>query len=317
MHTNIKQRRHTLIVITMIVCFVSLGGCRQAHSPTLTLSPTFQPGPTSAELPRFLSYIHPRPEELVIQAALSISHAWATLELEEIAEPGDTLGLEEMQSKVEFLMDGKPLDAQVVRGFIPDRAQVQIIGTFPLDLGQHEATIRVHRTSGDVLEYSWTFTVVAEEPTLPGLPEGFQFVRPLPDSIITLQAYREEHLVPPYHSPAFADLRGGVCVGVLPGKIVEPGEFLDGSDVARKYSLVTLDDISLDTNTVTVLEYEPLEIRVFDEVTGRMVASYVGPHNYKCWRVELSPGVHNATVQLQKASGEAIEYTWQFTITSD
>jgi hypothetical protein len=239
------------------------------------------------------------------------------LELDEIVEPGETLELEEVQRRVEFMIDGELLDAQVVRGFKPGAAQVQITGTFPQGLGQHEATVRVNRTSSSMLEYSWKFTVLAEEPTLPNLPEGFQFVRPLPDSVITLQAYQEEHLIPPYHAPAFADLRGGVCVGVVPGKIVEPGEFLDGSDVARKYSLVAIDGVSPDANTVVVVEYEPLEIEVFDEDTDRVIASYVGPHNYKCWRVELLPGEHSATVQLQKASGEVIEYTWRFTIASD
>lgn len=313
MRAKIKREWPTLVVV-VIICLTLMGSCRQTPLPAITLSPVLQPNPTPAQLPKFLSHIYPKPDA-VVWGKLSGDHIWVILRLDEIAEPGDTLGVEEMQERVEFLMDSKLLDAEIIPGRKPGAAEVAIAGKFALGLGKHKATVQVRRTSGEVLEYSWTFTVVAAEPTLPDMPEGIQFVRPLPDSTITLQAYREEQLVPPYHAPAFADLRGGVCVGVLTSKIVEPGENLDGDGVSRKYPFVALDGAPPGEYARIEMAYDLGKCIVVDE--NGVETSYQCPHHYKCWRVALAPGEHEATVQLYKASGEVIEYTWQFTITND
>lgn len=314
MRTKIRQQGHTGATVMMIISLALLGACKQVPTPAATLLPPLQPNATPGQVPEFLSRVDPEPGALVVQGVLSGNTIWATLQLEEIAEPGETLGLEEVQERVEFLIDGELLDAEIIQSY--RTTQVQIAGDFSVSLGEHKATVRVRRTSGKVLEYSWTFTVLAEEPTLSGLPEGFQFVRPLPDSTITLQDYRKERLVPRYYAPGFADLRGGVCAGILPGKIVESGEFLEEGGVARKYSFVALDGVPPGDDAVIEGGCEPFRVSIRDE-SGCVVASYVGPHHYKCWQIDLDPGEHEAVVQLRKASGEVIEYTWQFTITSD
>jgi hypothetical protein len=243
---------------------------------------------------------------------LSGKGVWATLQIEEIAEPGETLEVEEMQEQVTFLMDGEVLEAEVRRSRKPGAQEVDIVGDFDLSPGEHEATVRVSRTSGETLEYSWTFTVLDGEPTVPGLPEGLQFVRPLPNSTITLHAYREEQLVPPYQVTSPADLRGGVCVGVMSIEIMKAGEDLDCASLSHKYSFVALDGIS--PSRYWIEELCTGKLIAVDE--NGMVTSIPGVH-HKCWRVGLAPGEHEATVQLHNVSGEVIEYTWCFTITSD
>ncbi len=313
MCAEIQQQWFILATMMMIVCLVLLAACGQCPQSAVTLSSTPQAGATPAELPAFLSYVEPKPGAQVLEGVLSGSGVWATLQLEEIAEPGETLGVEEMQGRVEFLMDGEVLDAEVERSWKPGAAEVEIVGNFDLSAGEHEATVRVRRTSGEVLEHSWTFTILDVETTMPGLPEGFRFVRPLPDSTITLQTYREEQMVPPYQAPAFADLRGGVCVGVLTNKIMEPGESLDCVSLSHKYPFVALDGVPPG-------RYTWIEERCAGEIVivGENGVVTSGPSlHYKCWKIELAPGEHEATVQLRKASGEVIEYTWRFTITSD
>jgi len=245
---------------------------------------------------------------------LSGNIVWAKLQIEEIAEPGETLGMEEMRERVTFLMDGEVLDAEVKRSSKPGAQELDIVGNFDLSPGEHEATVRVRRTSGETLEYSWTFTVLDGEPTVSGLPEGLQFVRPLPDSTITLYAYREEQLVPPYQITPPADLQGGVCVGVMSVEMMKPGEQLDCASLSRQYSFVAL-------NGVAPSKYDRIEElcagkSIAMDENGNITSSIPSTHN-KCWRVRLAPGEHEATVQLHNVSGEVIRYTWYFTITSD
>ncbi len=235
--------------------------------------------------------------------------------MEEIAEPGETLELDEIQERTSLLIDGDIVETRVGQGLYPGTIDVRPVKSAALDLGEHTATIRVRRTSGQVLVYSWTFTVLAEEPTLPGLPEGLQFVRPLPDSTVTVQAYQEDHLVPPYYAPGFTDPRGSVCAGVLSKKMVERGEFLDGS-VGEKYFFTALDGTPPGSEAVIEGSYEPHQVSVLDD-SGHVVASYVGPHHYWCWQVDLAPGKHEATIRLRNALGEVIDYTWAFTITNN
>jgi len=314
MCAKIRGQRLTLVVVAMIVCLALFGACRQRSQSAPPLSSIAQASPTPARLPEFLSYIHPKPGQQVVQGALSGSFGWAILRLEEIAEPDETLGPEEMQERVDFLIDDELLVPEIVQSPKPGSSEIAIIGDFALDRGKHEATVRVRRTSGEVLEYSWTFTILDAETTMAGLPEGLRFVRPLPDSTITLKAYREEQLVPSYQAPAYADLRGGVCVGVQTIEIVELGEDLDCAGVSRKYRFVILDGVSVGKHA-RIEEGCAGEIVVVSE--DGVTTSGPGSH-YKCWKVELAPGKHEVTVELRKASGEVVvEYIWWFTITND
>jgi hypothetical protein len=209
------------------------------------------------------------------------------------------------------------VDAEIERGHRTDVEEVVITKGLVFSLGEHEFTIRVHRISGEVLEYSWTFTVVAEEPLLPGLPDVLQFVRPLPDSTITLRAYREEQLIPYYYAPRFPfDFRQSVCAGLHPRRIEEIEESRDANEVSDKYAFVALDGVPPEPDAPIWNDYNVGEIYHYDETGDIIVETLVGWH-CKCWWVDLAPGEHEATVRVEKASGEVIEYAWWFTITSD
>ncbi len=307
------RRQWFILAILMNVCLAMLAACGQHSKSTITLLSTPQSSATPEQLPEFLSYIGPRQGAQVVKGALSGNVIWATLQLEEIAESGETLIVEEIQKKVEFLIDGEVLNVKIKRSPKPGTQEVDIVGNFDLSPGEHTITVRVSRTSGEVLEYSWTFTVLDGEPTVSGLPKGLQFVRPQPDSTISLRAYGEEQLVPLYQVPSFADLRGGVCVGVMSSEMMKPGENLDCADLSRKYPFVALDSISPS-------QYDWIE----EQCAGEFIAvdengaiTSLPAAHYKCWKVRLAPGEHEATIQLHNASGEVIQYTWWFTITNN
>lgn len=302
-------RRMALI----IVCLIILVACRQPSAATLSPSPTTPYNTHSSQLPPFIATVSPNPGAMVIQWSNPQNKVLANLYLDEILAPGEDLELSELQERVEWFLDGQVFDVEIARRGGQSR-EVLLISKKGLlfDVGTHEFTVRVHKTSGEVLAYSWSFTVVAEIPPIVGLPEEFEFVRPLPNTTITMQAYQEELLVPPYRSPRVPSLLGSVCVGVYPGDVVKPGEQVDGDEIALQYDFVTLDGVPPGADAEIRVGYG---LVMFFDGRNEQRTSYPGPHNYKCWAIDLSPGKHEATVELQKPSGERLEYTWSFTIT--
>jgi hypothetical protein len=315
MRTNSSQRWPRLLIVTGVVCCVILEACIQRPQPATTLSFPLVSSPTSTsvQLPAFLSRVEPRSDARVI-GVISGRVVWAVLRLEEIAEPGEVLGLGEMQDRVEFLIDGKALDAEVAWGPKPGVLEVEVIGDFEVGPGKHAATVRVRTTSGEVLKHSWTFTVFAEEPRVPDLPEGLWFVRPLPHSTITKQAYQQEQLVDFF---PVGPLQSGVCVGILPYELANPNELcLECEDAPRRYSIVALDGTLPDNNAArrSLGEGETVGL---DYANGNTVEVCCATAHYECYVVDLASGEHEATVRLVQASGEEIKHTWYFTITED
>jgi len=301
--------------MTGVVCCVVLEACIQRPQPATTLSFPLVSSPTSTsvQLPAFLSYAEPASDAPVI-GVISGRAVWAILRLEEITEPGEVLGLEEIQERVEFLIDGKVLDAEIAWGHKPGVPEVEISGDFEVGPGEHVATVRVRRTSGEVLKHSWTFTVLAEAPRVSGLPEGLWFVRPVPRSTITQQAYLQEQLVDFFRS---GPLQGGVCVGILPDELVSPNELcLECEDAPHRYSIVALDGTPLDNDVGRWKTREGGKV-ILDYGNGNTVEMCCATGGYECYYVDLAPGEHEATVRVVQASGEEIEYTWHFTITDD
>jgi len=239
-----------------------------------------------------------------------------TLKEDELVLPEGDSNLNEY---IQFYVNDTLIPVEIYKGtrILEGKGILDVSGVLPSEeLGRYTATIRVIQLPPHpVLEYSWEFDVLDEEPSLPGLPEGFRFVRPLPDSVITQRAYREGRLTPSRYRSGVADLRNGVCVGVLPHKIVEPGEFLEG-DVFHKYHFVTLNGEPPRQGADISGATEPYRVNLYDD-NGEVIASYVGPSSFKCWYVDLAPGQHEVLVEINKASGETIQYAWQFTIVPD
>ena len=158
----------------------------------------------------------------------------------EIAEPGETLKPKDLQGRTWFLVDGQPLEFALIENYRRPGVGAELRASFSVSPGEHRATIRVRRTSGEMLEFSWVSTVDKRAHILPGLPEGFQFVRPLPDSTISRQAYRTELLVPSDYLPRFpVFLQGRVCVGVLGYEIAGWPSYFTVEEVYEMFSIAS------------------------------------------------------------------------------
>jgi hypothetical protein len=310
-----SQRAFAALAVWTLALVTVLGACMRPSPTPDILSPVPEPSSTPTILPGFLSYVFPEPDSLVAKSHFSFVLLWALVELEQAIDTDQFLDPEELQEHIEFSIDSEQVNVEI-RPSLESAFRFGIYGQVDISPGEHEATIRVRDLSDEILEYSWVFTVVDGDPTMMGLPEGMRFVRPLPDSVVTQLAYQEEDLVPRYYEPGPLDLRGSVCFGVLPDKLVGPGEFLDLAETRSRYYFIELDGIPPNSNAVirgsTV---EPLVVPVFNE-EGDVIGSYIGPHQTKCWWIDLEPGEHEATVQVEMASGEVIDYTWRFTITN-
>jgi len=307
------QQRYALGGLLLCACLVALLACG-AGPPVPTPFPTQRLTPTPVALPGFLFFVSPEPGSTITGLGWE-RHHWATLNLPQIAEPGEILKLQDLHERTWLLIDGQPLEFELRENDQRPGIGAEVRASFfSLDLGEHLVAIRVLRTSGEVLEFSWLFTVDENARIMPGLPEGFEFVRPLPDSTITLQDYREGDLVPGEYVPGFAILRGGVCYGILGGKVVEPGEFLTGLEVSNKARFVALDGASPGP-VADIRGGSDLGLHEIYDASGHVIASYGGGQHYSCWYVDLAPGRHVATVRIERASGQVTEFTWWFVIT--
>lgn len=139
-------------------------------------------------LPRFLEQVSPEPESTL--SSLEYDEGQSTVcvvfVVEEILEPGDFFHAEDVVERLALLIDGHTAEdlatgkkdykdyctsnIQMSKIMLLDK-EGNVIASGPgplgsrcwsiaLEPGKHEATVRVHKTSGAVLEYTWTFTVV-------------------------------------------------------------------------------------------------------------------------------------------------------------
>ena len=284
---NIKRKIRSVYfrlgLLITLGCVVGGSACQSASSTILPTSTPFSPIPPQEELPEFLLRMHPT--DFVLQGTLnSVS---ATLLVDEITLSGDVT---DWNDRVVLLIDETPIPVAIrLEEFESEPGRVLIVGRQQLELGRHTATIRVAQLSPHpTLEYSWEFDILAEEPAFPGLPEGLQFVRPLPNSVISQHTYREGFVIPSRYlsRSAGADQRNGVCMGTMPE-----------SDI-YVYQFITLD------------RRRPKN----DDI---IIGSKTSLSSITCWYVDLAPGQHEVVAKINKASGEEIEYTWQFTIVPD
>jgi hypothetical protein len=148
------------------------------------------------------------------------------------------------------------------------------------------------------------------------LPSFLEFVAPAPKSEISIDSYNEGQHYPPISEahPAPQDGRQRICSELLSRVLLEPedyfavssqkGEFLpdrvtvyvDGAKVAR-------DDEVIMVLSETVLEDE----------NGRVIARAPASHLI-CWPAKLERGIHVVTMEVNKTSGEVVNYSWSFTL---
>jgi hypothetical protein len=281
-----------------------------------------RPTPTPVALPEFLFSVFPEPGST--NEIGDLLFGGVVLNLPEIAIPGETLDLTDLQARTQFLLDGRPLTVTLALDYERPEVGARVWAEIDPTLGKNQATIRVRRTSGEVLEFSWGFTADVYTFILPGLPEGFQFVRPLPDSTITREEYRQEGLIPAEYVPGFTRLRGRVCVGVLGYEIAGRPSYFTAEEVHEMFSIASLDGRPPDTEAIAGGYEVPTEVVVFcgdppdTTVCTPTRAQYdVSAHHYKCWVGDLAPGRHEATAVLEWPDGHVTEFTWWFVITED
>ncbi len=290
----VRQRQALLVVCTIAAWFLVVACSQQEvhrdNVPESICSARLRATENPEDLPDFLSWIHPLPGSIAPQKDfLSTDRCWAVLGKDRLFGSRGYIAKQELSERIELLIDGEHKDVEFYNP--GENNLLSVCGGFHLSVGQHEAVIRVRDTQDRWLEYRWEFMVVSDEPRVSGLPWGFQFVRPLPGSTVTLDEYEQEQLLADYCNLLHRDLRESICIGVFYEKIDPLGTFWPAND---RYSLVEIDN-----------HPPPTKPRCQTD----------GVHHYQCWRLELGPGMHEATAQLLSPSGMEVDYTWQFTIT--
>jgi hypothetical protein len=305
-----KRRRYAFGGLVLCAGLVVLLACG-AGPPGPTPFPTLRPTPTPVALPAFLSHVFPWPGSTITGFG-GFQHNWIRLNWSEIAAPGETLVPQNLRQRTWLLVDGQSLEFELVEIDLRPGVVAELRTSFSTGPGEHRATIRVRRTSGEMLEFSWVFTVDENAYIIPGLPEGVQFVRPLPDSTITRQEYRGGNSIPAQYVPGFAFLDGGVCYGILSSRVVERGEIMP--DVDKKARFVVLDGVPPGPEAHIDGGHD-MSLTEIQDQTGQVITSYGGEQYYTCWYADLAPGRHEVTVRLERASGQVTEFTWWFVIT--
>ena len=143
-------------------------------------------GHRDPKLPRFLEHVSPEPESTLRAfdyEGRSIVVVRFVIRTEEIVEPGDFFDVDDVLERGTLLLNGRTpetvslgeqkhimAEVQLAKIVMPDKEGNTIASWpgplasrcwfVPLEPGKHEATVRVHKTSGAVLEYTWTFTIV-------------------------------------------------------------------------------------------------------------------------------------------------------------
>jgi len=319
MHTNL--RRYTFSGLLLGAGLVILLACG-IGPPAPTPFPTLRPTPTPVVLPDFLFFVFPEPGSTIAGIGGG-RKPWVTLNLPEIAEAGETLTPEDLQERTWLLVDGQSIAFELSEDYGDGSgSRAWALVSFSPGPGEHRTTIRVRRTSGEILEFSWVFTVDKRAYILPGLPEGFQFVRPLPDSTISRQAYRTERLVPSGYLPGFpVFLQDGVCVGVLGYEIAGWPSYFTAEEVYEMFSIASLDGRPPDAEAISGGYEVPGEVETIcgyppgTVCTPTRAQHDVSAHHYKCVVVDLAPGRHEATAVLEWPDGHVTEFTWWFVIT--
>lgn len=296
--------------LVWVVCIILLTGCNCSVQPTPTPFPTLAPTPTPPNIPDFVLFYSPPAGSPIFEGNVTPDiNVWVAIDQDVLQSPGENLPLADLEGRAKLFIDGNQVEHRIteyVFCYEGSCAQVEGLENVNVDFGQHTATLKVYNGNGEEREFSWVFEVVAKDPSImPGLPYEFQFVRPIPDSVITSKAYYEDDLVPSIYLPGMGDLAGAVCAGVIQERIVESGEHLDRKGVVQKLTFV-----SLDNEPPTEVDERTCEVDLLKVVDADR--SYAGNNFVCCWKKDLEPGEHHVVVRVEKS--EPVEFSWWFII---
>lgn len=189
-----------------------------------------------------------------------------------------------------------------------------------LQEGLHTATFIARKSSGQELNYTWSFYLLNTTPTpaptqIPNepLPPYLEFTSPQPGNVLPVAAYVE------YNEP-FGLIGPGICVLFFPYPyLLEPGDALMPEEVIGRLSL-NVDGYSLaevETYTIEFVEIESTPTVPIDPKTSLPVASVPEGMYLACFSANLGSGLHTATFVAEKTSGEELRYSWPFMLTEE
>ena len=148
------------------------------------------------------------------------------------------------------------------------------------------------------------------------LPSYLKFIAPAPNSEYSVKSYAEGMHYPPISEvhPAPEEGKQRICGEVLSRTLLETDDYFrtnsqEGEFLPDRITLhVDGDKLRRDEEVIMIL----VETEIEDK-SGQIIARSPASHLI-CWPVELSEGLHIATIEVKKTSGEIIDYSWSFTL---
>jgi hypothetical protein len=148
------------------------------------------------------------------------------------------------------------------------------------------------------------------------LPSHLELVVPAPNSEYSVESYTEGMHYPPISQahPAPEEGKQRICSEILSRTLLEPGDYFKSSPQKGEFlpDRITLhvdgDKLRRDDEVIMIL----VETEIENE-SGQIIARAPASHLI-CWPVDLGEGLHIATIEIKKTSGEIIDYSWSFTL---
>jgi hypothetical protein len=157
-----------------------------------------------------------------------------------------------------------------------------------------------------------TTIIPTTEPTIPvtPLPEYLGMVLPEPGGVYSVTEY--EALAPSLGG--WGATVPGICLGVGPFWLLEPGDFPTTEEWLAQIHLVVDGRIITEYHSIEMTD--SLGSESIDRETGEVLFKEPPGSPYEiCYAASLEVGQHTATFVAQRTSGEEATYTWQFHIT--
>lgn len=140
-------------------------------------------------------------------------------------------------------------------------------------------------------------------------PFIYHVLVPEPQSVVSLRDYQHGYHYPADAHPAPGGAKNSVCAHVSLDPLLAFGDdadsvhtavFVDGSpaEAHPEFFMMLGETVKLDEE-------------------GNVVASKPSGPLVRCWIAELNPGMHIATIEANKSSGEVLSYSWSFEIVDE
>lgn len=174
-----------------------------------------------------------------------------------------------------------------------------LVPCFAVDLGAglHQVTFSLERTTGEPLTYSWAFFLLEfPEQTIPieSPPIYLTQLYPEPGEAITIGTYKEAS-----EFFSLSDQATSVCLKI---SAYEISAQLDIDGFITEEELVAWMMLSVDG-------------KPSNRMTIKTVADFELPSEFDvCFAIKLEPGVHTATVVVEKSPDHLLTYSWPFLI---